>query len=63
MLKSLLAMLSVVAGMSPDSFSFQNPVATNPGYFMIKLGLWLLAGLMLAQGLVDALGAPREGKP
>lgn len=34
MVKSLLAMLSVVAGMSPDSFSFQNPVATNPGYFM-----------------------------
>jgi hypothetical protein len=34
MLKSLLAMLSVAAGMSPDSFSFQNPVATNPGYFM-----------------------------
>ena len=39
------------------------PDTTNPGYFMIKLGLWLLAGLMLAQGLVDALGAPREGKP
>jgi len=34
LLKVLLAMLSVVAGMSPDSFSFQNPVATNPGYFM-----------------------------
>ncbi|MGA8432174.1 MAG: YIP1 family protein [Candidatus Sulfotelmatobacter sp.] len=34
MLKSLLAMISVAAGMSPDSFSFQNPVATNPGYFM-----------------------------
>jgi hypothetical protein len=34
MLKTLLALLSVVAGMSPDSFSFQNPVATNPGYFM-----------------------------
>jgi Yip1 domain len=34
MLKTLLAMLSVAAGMSPDSFSFQNPVATNPGYFM-----------------------------
>jgi hypothetical protein len=34
MVKSLLALLSVVAGMSPDSFSFQNPVATNPGYFM-----------------------------
>ena len=34
MVKTLLAWLSVVAGMSPDSFSFQNPVATNPGYFM-----------------------------
>jgi Yip1-like protein len=34
MVKSLLGLLSVVAGMSPDSFSFQNPVATNPGYFM-----------------------------
>lgn len=34
MVKTLLALLSVVAGISPDSFSFQNPVATNPGYFM-----------------------------
>src|SRR5579863_916950 len=34
MVKTLLATLSVIAGMSPDSFSFQNPVATNPGYFM-----------------------------
>jgi hypothetical protein len=34
MLKTLLALLSLAAGMSPDSFSFQNPVATNPGYFM-----------------------------
>jgi len=34
MLKSLLGILSVVAGINPDSFSFQNPVATNPGYFM-----------------------------
>lgn len=34
MVKSLLGLLSVVAGMSPDSFSFQNPVATNPGYFL-----------------------------
>ncbi len=34
MVKTLLALLSVVAGMSPDSFSFQNPVASNPGYFM-----------------------------
>src|SRR3979490_3413958 len=33
-LKSLLSLLSVVAGMSPDSFSFQNPIASNPGYFL-----------------------------
>ena len=38
MVKTLLALLSVVAGMSPDSFSFQNPVATNPGYFMNPAG-------------------------
>lgn len=33
-LTSLLALISVAAGASPDSFTFQNPVATNPGYFM-----------------------------
>jgi hypothetical protein len=32
--KSLLAMLSLLAGVSGDSFTFQNPVATNPGYFV-----------------------------
>jgi len=33
-LKTLLAMLSVAAGASADSFVLQNPVATNPGYFL-----------------------------
>jgi hypothetical protein len=33
-LKALLAALSLVAGVSGDSFTFQNPVATNPGYFI-----------------------------
>ncbi len=33
-LKSVLAIISIVAGVSPDSFSFQNPIATNPGYFL-----------------------------
>jgi hypothetical protein len=33
-LKTLLATVSVAAGASPDSFTFQNPVATNPGYFL-----------------------------
>ena len=29
------------------------PDTTNPGYFLIKIALWLLAGLMLAQGVID----------
>lgn len=33
-LKALLAIVSIVAGVSVDSFTFQNPVATNPGYFI-----------------------------
>jgi len=33
-LKSVLAAVSVLAGVSPDSFTFQNPIATNPGYFL-----------------------------
>jgi hypothetical protein len=33
-LKVALASLSLVAGASADSFTFQNPIATNPGYFV-----------------------------
>lgn len=32
--KGLLASLSLLAGVSSDSFTLQNPVATNPGYFI-----------------------------
>src|SRR5215210_1160081 len=32
----------------------------NPGYFLIKLALWLLSGLVLAQSIVDIL-RPRHG--
>ena len=31
------------------------PDTYNPGYFMIKVSLWLLAGLLLLQAIVDAL--------
>jgi TRAP-type mannitol/chloroaromatic compound transport system permease small subunit len=31
------------------------PDTANPGYFVVKVALWLLAGLMLAQALLDAL--------
>ena len=47
-LKSLLAMISVAAGISPDSFSFQNPVATNPGYFMTPANNVFLYGVASA---------------
>jgi TRAP-type mannitol/chloroaromatic compound transport system permease small subunit len=33
----------------------------NPGYFMIKLALWLLAGLMLAQAVLDVLRPRQDG--
>ena len=29
------------------------PDTLNPGYFFIKLALWLLAGLILAQAIID----------
>ncbi|MBO0757392.1 MAG: TRAP transporter small permease subunit [Bradyrhizobiaceae bacterium] len=29
------------------------PDTANPGYFLVKVALWLLAGLMLAQGIVE----------
>jgi Yip1 domain len=47
-LKSVLAILSVVAGMNPESFSFQNPVATNPGYFMSPADGVFMYGLATA---------------
>lgn len=35
------------------------PDTNNPGYFLIKLALWLLAGLVLMQAIIDAL-RPRQ---
>jgi Yip1 domain len=34
LLRAVLATVSLLAGANVDSFTFQNPVATNPGYFM-----------------------------
>src|SRR5947209_4371915 len=45
MLKTILASISIAAGMSPDSFSFQNPVATNPGYFITPADHVFLYGI------------------
>jgi hypothetical protein len=33
-LKAILAAVSLLAGVAGDAFTFQNPVATNPGYFV-----------------------------
>lgn len=33
-LKAILGMVSLVAGVASDAFTFQNAVATNPGYFV-----------------------------
>src|ERR1700687_4183651 len=32
--KAILAIVSLLAGVAGDAFTFQNPVATNPGYFV-----------------------------
>jgi Yip1 domain len=46
LLKSILAILSIVAGVSSDAFTFQNPVATNPGYFIDRAANPVLAALL-----------------
>jgi hypothetical protein len=33
-LRNLLGLFSVLAGVSPDGFTISNPIASNPGYFM-----------------------------
>ena len=46
LLMSLLAMLSLLAGGSGDGFNIQNPVATNPGYFIGPEGSPVLRALL-----------------
>jgi len=45
-IKALLAMASVMAGVSGDSFTFQNPLATNPGYFVDRMAHPVLAAFL-----------------
>ena len=42
----LLAILSLVAGVSSDGFNLRNPVATNPGYFIGPDGSPVLRALL-----------------
>jgi TRAP-type mannitol/chloroaromatic compound transport system permease small subunit len=39
------------------------PDTNNPGYFIIKAALWLLAGLVLAQAVLDIARARPEDGP
>lgn len=44
--RALLTILSLVAGVSNDSFDIQNPLATNPGYFIDPSGSAVLRALL-----------------
>jgi len=44
--KSVLAIISLLAGVSSEGFTFQNPVATNPGYFVDHAAHPALASLL-----------------
>ncbi len=46
LLSTLLAILSLVAGVSGDAFNIQNPVATNAGYFVGPDGSPVLRALL-----------------
>jgi hypothetical protein len=46
LLTTLLAMLSLAAGVSGDAFNIENPVATNPGYFIGPDGSAVLRALL-----------------
>jgi len=48
LVKTILSMLSVAAGASPDSFNIRNPVATNPGYFLTRADAPFLYGIATA---------------
>lgn len=57
------ALFVLIAGAKlviPSVTAFESFADTNnPGYFIIKLALWLLAGLMLTQAVIEAL-RPRQ---
>jgi hypothetical protein len=47
-LRGLLVIVSLFAGVSPDSFNLQNPIATNPGYFLTPANSPFLYGIASA---------------
>jgi TRAP-type mannitol/chloroaromatic compound transport system permease small subunit len=61
------ALLVVIAGKNMVWSSLVSlegfPDTYNPGYFIIKLALWVLAGLVLAQALLDIARPRPEAAP
>ena len=54
----LVASRSAVVSSARGLESFQD--SGNPGYFLIKIALWVMAAVVLGQALVDLL-RPRKG--
>ncbi len=48
----LLAIVTLLAGANTESYNLQNPVGTNPAYYLPDAAPWLKAGL----GFFDVLG-------
>jgi hypothetical protein len=46
LLRAVLASASILAGVSADSFNIENPIATNPGYFIDLSGSHVLRALL-----------------
>lgn len=46
LVRGLLTILSLLAGVSSDAFNIQNPLATNPGYFIDPGGSAVLRALL-----------------
>jgi TRAP-type mannitol/chloroaromatic compound transport system permease small subunit len=61
------ALLVLIAGKNMvlgSLLSFEGfPDTYNPGYFIIKLALWVLAGLVLAQAVLDIARPRPEATP
>ena len=55
---TLVAGKGIVLGSIRGLESF--PDTNNPGYFLVKAALWILAGLMLAQALIDIVRPRRN---
>jgi TRAP-type mannitol/chloroaromatic compound transport system permease small subunit len=56
----LLASRTTVVSSVQHLEAFQD--SGNPGYFLIKLALWLMAAVVIAQALVDLFGPAKAGE-